>query len=217
MSQACEQKLKRLQEIVKVSHWWDSSMEQVKRMRAWVLAAEHILDGSWAQREEEVTNQQVGQRFDSWYRELQTLAQTSMLHDDEQRCLAHFLQVLAHLRPRLIHCYDVAQFPRTNNDLEGCIRAIKTRYRRISGRKNWDAYLLRYGRRVAYYEWWAQEAQRRRKLDHKLRQVDRDCWQRMRKEISCSPSEQLKRYRFRHRQSAFLSDLEVRWVQAAGT
>ena len=217
MNQACEQKLKRLQEIVEVCHRWDSSIEQVKRMRAWVLAAEHILDGSWAEREEEVTNQQVGQRFDAWYRELQALAQSGMLHDDEQHCLDHFLQVLAHLRPRLIHCYDVAQFPRTNNEMEGCIRAIKTRYRRISGRKNWDGYLLRYGRRVAYYEWWAQEAQRQHKLDHKLRQVDRDCWRQMRREISCGPSEQLKRYRFRHRQPAFLADLEVRWVRAAGT
>jgi hypothetical protein len=34
--------------------------------------------------------------------------------------------------------------------MEGCIRVIKTRYRRISGRKNWDGYLLRYGRRVTY-------------------------------------------------------------------
>jgi hypothetical protein len=217
VNQACEQKLKRLQEIVEVCHRWDSSIEQVKRMRAWVLAAEHILDGSWAEREEEVTNQQVGQRFDAWYRELQALAQSGVLHDDEQRCLDHFLQVLAHLRPHLIHCYDVAQFPRTNNEMEGCIRAIKTRYRRISGRKNWDGYLLRYGRRVAYYEWWAQEAQPQRKLDQKLRQVDRDCWRQLRKEISCGPGEQLKRYRFRHRQSAFLANLEARWVRAAGT
>jgi hypothetical protein len=49
-----------------VCHRWDSSIEQVKRMRAWVLSAEHILDGSWAEREEEVTNLQVGQRFDTW-------------------------------------------------------------------------------------------------------------------------------------------------------
>jgi len=94
-------------------------MEQVKRMREWVMEAEHILNGSWAEREEEISNQQVGQRFDSWFGHPQTLAQTGMLNDDEQRCLAHFLQVLAHLRPRLLHCYDVAQFPRTNNDMEG--------------------------------------------------------------------------------------------------
>ena len=217
MNQACEQKLKRLQEIAALSQQWQSSIERVRRMREWVIEAEHILDGSWAQQEEEVTNAQVGQRFDAWFQDLQALAQAGTLTKDEQRCLDHFLQVLAHLRPHLIHCYDVARFPRTNNEMEGYIRAIKTRYRRISGRKNWDAYLLRYGRRVAYYEWWAQEAQRQRKLDQKLRQVDRDCWQQMRTEISCGPSEQLKRYRFRHRQSAFLADLEARWVRAAGT
>ncbi len=31
------------------------------------------------------------------------------------------------------------------NEMEGYIRGLKTRYRRISGRKNWNAYLLRYG------------------------------------------------------------------------
>jgi hypothetical protein len=200
-----------------LSQQWESSIARVRRMRAWVIEAEHILDGSWAEAEEEVTNAQVGQRFDAWYQGLQALAQTGTLHEDEQRCLEHFLQVLAHLRPHLIHCYDVAQFPRTNNDMEGYIRAIKTRYRRISGRKNWDGYLLRYGRRVAYYEWWAQEAQRQHKLDRKLRQVTRDGWQQTSKEISQGLSEQLKRYRFRHRQSAFLAALEIRWVQTNRT
>jgi hypothetical protein len=186
-------------------------------MREWVIEAEHILDGSWAESDEQITNAQVGQRFDAWLETLHTLAQTGTLQEDEQRCLEHFLQVLTHLRLHLIHCYDVAQFPRTNNDMEGYIRAVKTRYRRISGRKNWDGYLLRYGRRVAYYEWWSQEAQRQRRLDRQLRQVARDGWQCTRKEISQGLSEQLKRYRFRHRQSAFLSDLQTRWTQATRT
>src|SRR5262249_33747308 len=145
VSQACEQKLKRLQEIVALCHRWDSRIEQVKRMRAWVLSAEHILDGSWASSKEEVTNQQVGQRFDAWYQELQALAQTGTLSQDEQQYLDHFLKVLANQRSGLIRCYDITGFPRTNNDMEGYIGAIKTRYRRISGRKNWNAYLLRYG------------------------------------------------------------------------
>jgi hypothetical protein len=38
-------------------------------------------------------------------------------------------------------------------DMEGYIRSLKTRYRRVSGRKNWNSYLLRYGRCVAYYDW----------------------------------------------------------------
>lgn len=198
-------------------HQWDHRIAQLRRMRAWVMEAEHILDGSWAKSEEELTNAQVGQRFDAWLEHLHSLAQTGTLPEDEQHCLDHFLQVLAHLRPHLIHCYDVAQFPRTNNDLEGCIRAIKTRYRRISGRKNWDSYLLRYGRRVAYYEWWSQEAQRRHKLDRQLRLVTRSDWQQTRMQTSQGLNIQLKRYRFRHRQSAFLSALEARWAQPTGT
>src|SRR6266487_5609078 len=75
--------------------------------------------------------------------------------------LTEFLQVLSNLRPYLVQCYDREEFPRTNNDMEGSIRRLKTRYRRISGRKNWNAYLLRYGRSVAYYEWWEQDATHR--------------------------------------------------------
>lgn len=162
-------------------------------MREWVMQAEHILNGSWAESEEEITNAQVGQRFDGWLETLHTLAQTGTLHEIEQHCLEHFLQVLTHLRLLLINCYDVAQFPRTNNDMEGCIRAIKTRYRRISGRKNWDSYLLRYGRRVAYYEWWTQEAQRQHTLDRKLRMVTRRDWRESKTETSQGLSIQLKR------------------------
>src|SRR2546430_1847290 len=98
-------------------------------MREWVLSAEHILDGSWVSRKDEVTNQQVGQRFDAWYQELQALAQTGTLSQNEQEGLDHFLQVRAFQRPGLIRGYDSAGFPRTNNDMEGYICAIKTRYR----------------------------------------------------------------------------------------
>src|SRR5262249_2081186 len=56
----------------------------------------------------------------------------------ERRCLTHFLHVRDNMRPQLIQCYDLPSLPRTHNDMEGFIRAIKTRYRRISGRKNWN-------------------------------------------------------------------------------
>ena len=101
--------------------------------------------------------------------------------------------------------------------MEGYSRAIKTRYRRISGRKNWNAYLVRYGSRVAYYEWWIREIERKKTLDGKLQQVDRNCWRQLRRAASHCPSEQLKRHRFRHRQAAFLADLETRWQHAART
>jgi len=217
VSQACEQKLKRLQEIVALSQRWESRVEQVKRMHEWLVEAEHILDGSWATCEQPLPNEAVASRFDAWYKTLQELSTQGTLSPQVQPCLDHFLQVLGNLRPGLIRCYDVAKFPGTNNDMEGYIRAIKTRYRRMSGRKNWNAYLIRSGSRVAHYEWWTHEVERRNTLDGKLQQVDRDRWRQMRRAASSCPPEQLKRYRFRHRPAAFLASLETRWQQAVRT
>ncbi len=73
--------------------------------------------------------------------ELERLAQSGTLHADEQRCLEHFLAVTQSQRPRLLYCYDVEGLPRTNNTMEGYIHSLKTRYRRVSGRKNWNSYL----------------------------------------------------------------------------
>jgi hypothetical protein len=44
----------------------------------------------------------------------------------EQTCLSEFLQVLSNQRPYLVQCYDRQDFPRTNNELERSIRALKT-------------------------------------------------------------------------------------------
>ena len=81
--------------------------------------------------------------------------------------------MLSNLRPHLVQCYDREDFPRTNNDMERSIRRLKTRYRRISGRKNWNAYVLRYGRSAAYYEWWEQDAIRRQQLVAQASRLDR--------------------------------------------
>jgi len=75
-------------------------------------------------------------------------------------CLTQLLHELSNLHPHLVQCYDREAFPCTNNEMERSIRALKTRYRRISGRKNWHGYLLRYGRYVAYFDWWEQDAPR---------------------------------------------------------
>jgi len=56
----------------------------------------------------------------------------------EPQCLEHFLHVTSNMGPQLLLCYDLGDLPRTNNDMEGFIRSLKIRYRRISGRKNWN-------------------------------------------------------------------------------
>lgn len=58
-------------------HQWDHRIAQLRRMRDWVIEAEHILDGSWAESEAEITNAQVGQRLDAWLEKLHTLQRSS--------------------------------------------------------------------------------------------------------------------------------------------
>jgi hypothetical protein len=135
----------------------------------------------------------------------------------ERECLAPFLQVLSTLRPSLIQCYDRQAFPRTTNELERSIRRLKTQYRRISGRKNWNTYLLRYGRSVAYAAWWEQDAAHRQQLEYRAARLDRSCWRDLRQETKATQGELLKRFRFRHKRQQFLTSLEVRWAAASPT
>ncbi len=83
-------------------------------MREWVLQAEHILSGSWASKPDEVTNAEVGRRFDDWHTALQALSTQGSLSLEDQQCLDQFLKVTTSLRPGLIQCYDQEGFPRTN-------------------------------------------------------------------------------------------------------
>lgn len=49
--------------------------------------------------------------------------------------LRHFLKVTASYWPGLFHCYDVADLPRTNNDLEQFFGSTRHHERRCTGRK----------------------------------------------------------------------------------
>lgn len=48
----------------------------------------------------------------------------------------------------LFHCYRDPRIPRTDNGLEITIRRVKMSYRRMSGRKSWDGFIVGYGRSV---------------------------------------------------------------------
>jgi hypothetical protein len=204
-----------LKELVARRDQWRAELEEVRRMHGWVLEAEAILAGRWAAAEEAVTNAGVAARFDAWVAKLQAAASGEPLTETEQACLQHFLQVTASLRPQLIQCYDLPGLPRTNNDMEGFIRAIKTRYRRVSGRKNWNRYLLRYGRRVAYYEAQVRSGDGVAGVNAAVGRVTPQQWRRGRAEQRTREQDQLKQYRFRHKRAKFLQALEARWAEAA--
>lgn len=217
MSLRCAQKLARLSAIVAERLNWEEQLGQVKRMRQWVLDAEHLLSGRWAQVGDVVSTATVGERLDAWRQELAKQATNGTLSELEQACLTEFVQVLTNLRPHLVQCYDRQDFPRTNNELERSIRGLKTQYRRVSGRKNWNSYLLRYGRSVAYAAWWEQDAAHQQQLEHHVARLDRTRWRSFQRETKVAQSQQLKRFRFRHKRQHYLASLEARWAAAATT
>ena len=92
---------------------------------------------------------------------------------------------------------------------------LKTRYRRVSGRKNWNRYLLRSGRRVAYYEAQVRSASGVVGVNSAVERVTPQQWRRGRAEQQARQQDQLKQYRFRHKRATFLRNLEARWAEAA--
>jgi hypothetical protein len=206
----------RLQEVVARRERWQDELTSVRRMHARVLAVERILAGDTLREQgKPITNTTVGQAFDGWCQELREQVTGTTLSETEAACLKHFLHVTTNMRPRLICCYDMASIPRTNNAMEGFIRSVKTRYRRISGRKNWNRYLLRYGRSVAYYEANVRMGTDRTEQEAKVRGVSAECWRAARAEQRACQEEQLKHYRFRHQRTQFLERLEARWAETA--
>ena len=193
---------------------WQAELSSVRRLHARVVETERILSGEALRADSlPVTNATVAQRFDAWCISLQEQMQDPALPPTERHCLEHFLHVSKNMRSQLILCYDLDQLPRTNNDMEGFIRSIKTRYRRISGRKNWNRYLLRYGRRIAYYEAQVRMGDGPDEIDARVRDIPPERWRTTRAEQRARQDEQLKQYRVRHRRQQFLAGLEARWAE----
>jgi hypothetical protein len=196
---------------------FQETLREVRQMRQWVLEAEHILSADFLAKGSAVTNALVARRFDAWRAKLARQLRQAGLSEEQRCCLQQFLQVLANQRCHLIQCYDRQDFPRTNNEMERRIRAIKTRYRRITGRKNWNNYLLRYGRCVAFYDWWEQDAERLEQFLQQAGHLDRVTWRKQRRASRVATSCQLKRFRFRHKRQDVLTSLEARWEAATPT
>ncbi len=81
---------------------------------------------------------------------------------------------------------------------------IKTWYRRLSGRKNRNRYLLRYGDRVAYREVQIRMALRAATVAAGMRRVGPGRWRVAWGEQRSRQKAQRKQYRVRHKPATFL-------------
>ncbi len=117
----------------------------------------------------------------------------------------HFAKVTASYWPHLFPCYEVADLPRTNNDLEQLFGAMRQQLRRATGRKSAPASLILRGSvRLP-----AAVATRVRVFTAQdLASADLDRWRAKRAALEHCHSARLRCQRFRRDPEAYLHDLE---------
>src|SRR5215470_16943513 len=86
LSPAISFRLARMRDIVEDRLLFQSDLKEVRRMRQWVLDAEHILSADFAQAGSEVSNARVGQQFDSWRQGLLQQLTQDGLSQEQQQC-----------------------------------------------------------------------------------------------------------------------------------
>jgi hypothetical protein len=124
----------------------------------------------------------------------------------------HFLKVTRSYWPGLFHCYEVADLPRTNNDLEHFFGSQRYHERRASGRKGASpALVLRGEARLL-----AAAATRCKPpgVDERAG-VDRGRWAELRGRLEARRHRRTQRRRFRRDPQAFLRQLEDQLLKSA--
>jgi hypothetical protein len=164
---------------------------------SWVHRAEHILandahlDGAgvWSSYQEVLVGMRNLQARGGW---VGGVAST-------------FVTVTANYGEGLFQCYDVADLPATNNDLERRFGTLRYHERRCSGRRAVSGGLVLRGavRVIAVLN-----AERRDDATEKLRLKDREAWCKLRQELERRAETRRAQRRFRRDPGAYLSKLE---------
>jgi hypothetical protein len=93
----------------------------------WVHRAAHILTNA-----DHLSSTEVRRQYEELLEEMRP---SGSLTAPLSQMTATFLKVTESYWPGLFHCYDVADLPRTNNDLEHVFGSIRYHERRATGRK----------------------------------------------------------------------------------
>jgi len=124
--------------------------------------------------------------------------------------LRHFLKVTGSYRPGLFHCYDSADLPRTNNDLEHAFGSHRYHERRASGRRRASPGLVVMGSARVI----SGLATRLRPEEGLVLPVGYVAdWKDLRAELEARRESRRKQRRFRHNPGAYLKELEHQCLQ----
>jgi len=181
-----------------------SRVERYRRQRQWLIDLEHLLDPD---RCPPKTSAGVAQAVELYLLDLTRQLAT----DPEDQVVAdHINRIFRSFWWGLFACYDVTGLPRTNNELERFIRQIKMGQRRVSGRKNVQDFIIRYGAYAALVD----NAESQDELLARLPEVDQAEFLKERNRLHLTLLQEAKLHRFRFHRADYLAELEARWEAA---
>lgn len=137
LTQRASAKLQRLRTILDIITMYTQDYARLVVAWSWIHCLAHLLNQGMTRAEAEA-------QFQHYATSLPSTADP-LLYE----IAAHIQKVSLAFAPKLFAYYDQPLLPKTNNDLELFIGQLKKDQRRITGRKNTCAFVLRQGRAVA--------------------------------------------------------------------
>ena len=168
----------------------------------WVKEAVQILNN-----DDQADGQTVKARYQGFIKRLTELTPDSAWLGE---VIEQFVKVTASYEPHLFHCYDVADLPRTNNDLEHLFGSVRCHERRSTGRKVASAALVLRGpvRLPAILVTPLQPL-----TGEELAPRDIDQWRQLRATLDYRREARVWGYRFRRDSDKYLTELENRLLK----
>lgn len=188
---------------------FSGQVTQLRKQLQWLIDLDRLLDPPVQPDQLPPTGGSVAEAVDRYLRNLVEEAEASG-NENDKSVSAHIEKTVRSHWWGLFKCYDVEGLPRTNNELERFLRRIKMGQRRISGRKNVQEFVIRYGSYVAFIDYPESLDQ----LLGRLNKVSQSEFLKERQALEVTLLREQKRYRFRHKRAAYLKELEWHWEVA---
>jgi len=169
---------------------------------AWVHHAAHLLANS-----DQLGSVEARATYHAWVTQMQE--QKSKV-GALSSAIDHFVKITESFAPGLFHCYDVADLPRTNNDLERCFGSVRAHERRATGRRGAIPGLVVRGpvRLIA-----AVVTKLHPLEAAELQPEDYQAWWQLRAQVNYRQEARRQQFRFRKDPAAYLALLETRLLQ----
>lgn len=153
------------------------------------------------------TGQQVRERY---LAHLEHMQENFMTLGPLVEAFEHFCHITDNFAAGLFRCYDIADLPRTNNDLEHCFGVVRVHERRATGRRGAiPGVVVRGSVRVMA----AVTSTKQVFSVEELRPRDYQRWRDLRQELQQREETRRQQWRFRKHPATYLAEVEARLLQ----